>query len=629
MARGDFVDGGKSKFASRNVYSGISWRYANTSEQAIQTNSDIIEIFPYLWKDNTLDTYANDFRNSYVEITIDNTTTTQIIRTKYNFGYASQNTNYYLTTAYSSQNPFGYGVPSDITYITSTTKDGETIYGARFEVPHNQDGSSPSVTVKWHLEAYSSHGNVNHTTNLLLDTIPRTSQPTCDNVTLGTQTIIYTNRVSNSFTHTINIKIGDTILDTFTNVGESQPWTPTTSIYAPYITTSTTGVATIECITYNNGTQLGTATTTCVLTVPDNIEPSCTISIAKGDNVVPSNWNVYVKNKSKLAVTITGTAQYGATISTYSSSANGSNYNTSTYTTNELTGSGNVTAKVIDSRGYASSQATTPYTVIDYSNPQITTNTVDRCDVNGTLKDDGTYVKYSFAGSISPINDGLNDLNDKSFTLKYCEKGTSNWTTINTWTSDYVLNNVIDVIYGSGNIDNTKEYVFRFEATDTFTTVSKEIEIGTGADLINFNASGKSMAIGGVSQRGANEEYTDVFTNIELHGETNIIDIYTNTERKIGIWVDNKPIYRKVISTTTPNDNTPTSIGTIIDIDTLIKPLSGVVKSGTQQIPLNFVYNTEQNSLYIEGTNVVARITASAYQNKDCIIIAEYTKTTD
>lgn len=532
MARGDLIDVGYGQMASPRTMckSGFVWRYANTSQEAINTNSDIIEIFPYILRTATNYTpYSNDLRNSYVQITIGSTTTTQYLKSKYNFGNVSPvDKKFYLTSEYNSSNPFGYGTPDSQTYVTTRTIDSKTAYGARFTVPHNADGTAPTVSVKWHMTNSSSHSDIEKVESLILDTIPRTSKPTCGNVTLGGSVTINTNRASTSFTHTINIKVGGTTRQTFTNVGASQSWSPSYSTYLPIIS-GTSATATIECITYSGSTNIGTASTTCVITVPDNADtkPTASISIAKGDSVVPSSWGVYVKGKSKLAVTITGTAKAGTSIASYSSTANGSTYTTSTYTTAELTGSGSVTGFVKDARGFQSANATpVSYTVVDYANPQITTNTVARCTSNGTLSDEGTYVKYSFVGSISSVS----NKNSKTFTLKYKEKSASSWTTIATWTSAYTLNQV-DVVFGSGGIDITKEYVFRFEATDSFTTTAKEVEVGTVADIFNFNPNGKSLAIGGVSNRGSNEDVQDVYKVTEFHKDikANVLDLFNDT----------------------------------------------------------------------------------------------------
>lgn len=524
MARGDFVDAGKSKLSNRDAYSGFWWRYANTSQEAINTNSDIIEIFPYIWKSNSVtDAYTNNLYNSYIQVSFSSTSYSQTLRTKYNFGNVSLNTNYALTGEFNSSNPFGYSASSSTTYITTATKDGKTIYGARFTIPHNQDGTSPTVTMKWHLEASPTHGNAEKTISITLDTIPRASKPTCSNTTLGVSTRINTNRVSNSFTHTLNIKIGSTTIETFSNIGEYKDWTPTLANYLSYIP-STSGTATIECITYSNGSEIGRATTSCVLTVPNNSDtkPTLTLTISKGDNVVPDAWGVYVKGKSKLAISIVGSPKAGTSITSYYSTANGSSDTRSSYTTSELTGSGSVVANVKDGRGFTSNNATASYTVQDYTNPQIySETTIARCDSNGNITDDGTYALFTFKGKIESINNN----NSKYFSLSYKEKSAGNYTFIKGWETFELSTQAVNEIAKINNVpivlDITKEYVFRFEASDYFNSgnnsIYRDIEIGTVADLMNFNSSGKSMAFGGVSQRGTNENVIDFNINVEFH----------------------------------------------------------------------------------------------------------------
>lgn len=528
MARGDLIDVGYGTMSSPRTMccSGFQWRYANTSAEAINTNSDIIEIFPYILRTATNYTpYSNDLRNSYVQITIGSSTTTQYLKTKYNFGNVSPiNTKFHLTSEYNSSNPFGYGTPDSQTYLTSRTIDGKTAYGARFTVPHNTDGSAPTVSVKWVMVNSSSHSNIEKTQPLTLDSIPRASKPTCANVTLGNAVTIYTNRVSTNFSHKLVIKIGSTTIQTITvaKANENYSWTPAISTYAPYIIKNPpTATATIECTTYNGDTQtdaykVGTMqSTTCVLTVPQNshTKPSASISIAEADTtMISKNWGVYVQGKSKLAVTVNGEENEdagtpSASITGYNSTLNISSsstpFNTHTYTTGILSASGNIKATVSDARGFSSEEVQKSFTVQPYSTPTITSYSVARCTSNGTLSDTGTYIKYTFKASISSVS----NKNSKSFTLKY--KSTGSYTNIYTYSSGYSVNQV-DVVYNA-NLSTSTVYTFRFEVTDSFTTTPQEVTVLAEPDLLNFHKSGKSMAIGGISQRGDSEKALDVF----------------------------------------------------------------------------------------------------------------------
>ena len=426
-------------------------------------------------------------------------------------GYWNNNANNPVKVTINGTDVVNTNVAYD--FRNATPKTITLASGTVTGIEHNADGSKTIAVSGYFKDNGNSLGSATASGNLTLTTIPRASQPSVQDVygDLGDTFTINTNRASNSFTHTINIKVGSTTVETFTNVGASKSWTPTIATYAPYRPDGQFLIATVECTTFNGGTNLGTKSTSVQLFIPNNstTKPTASISIAKGDSVVPSNWGVYVKGKSKLAVTITGTPKFSTTIASYSSTANGSNYNTSSYTTNELTSSGtfNVTATVTDKRGFTSSQATSSYTVQDYSNPQITTSQVYRCDSNGNQDDSGTYIKYIYGGSISSVS----NKNSKTFTLKWKPKNGSD-TTVGTWTDSYTCskNGILS------GFSTSTEYIFTFTATDSFTTTTITKEIGTEPDMMNFNASGKSMAFGGVSTRSATESVIDFKTTAQF-----------------------------------------------------------------------------------------------------------------
>lgn len=463
------------------------------------------------------------------------------------------NVNYTLTATKSGGS--GYWSSSAINPVKVTINDTDVVntnisYDFRNATPktitlasgtvtgisHNADGTKTIAVSGYFKDSANSLGQATASGNLILTTIPRASQPTLydlnDNIrtfaTLGENLKIETFRASSNFKHTLQIKIGNSVVEQFTNVdAEKNPWSPAISTYAPYITNGSSTTATIVCTTYNGSTNLGTKSQTITINVPNNAstKPTASISVSKGDNVVPSSWGVYVKGKSKLNVTITGTPKYGTTISNYSSSANGGTYNTSTYTTNELTGSGEVRASVTDKRGFASDVATSSYTVVDYSAPKITTATAIRCDSDGTPNDEGTYIKYNFVGSISPVS----NKNAKTFRLKWKPKNGSD-TTVGTWTDSYTCNKT-GVLSG---FSITTEYVFTFEAIDQFNSISTTTEVGTVADIFNFNPDGESLAVGGISQRSQGENVQDVYKITEFHKSVVFDNYITNNQFVMG-----------------------------------------------------------------------------------------------
>lgn len=410
-------------------------------------------------------------------------------------------------------------------------------------ISHNADGTKTIAVSGYFKDSANSLGQATASGNLTLTTIPRASQPTLydlnDNIrtfaTLGENLKIEIARASSNFKHTLQIKIGNSVVETFTNVGaEKNPWSPAISTYTPYITSGSSTTATIVCTTYNGSTSLGTKSQTITINVPNNAstKPTVEITASEGNSAVPSSWGVYVKGKSKLSIALKLTPKYSTKINSCSSNANNNSYSwtnsdntsgviTKTWTTNELTGNGTITASVSDKRGFSNS-ASSSYTIVDYSNPQITTYDAYRCNSDGKLNDSGTCIKWTFKGSISSVN----SKNSKTFTLKYKPSGSSE-VTVGTWTDSYSCDRTAII----QNLSASTEYTFTFTATDQFSTTTSTKVVGTGFRLMNFNGNGRSMAFGGVSQRGDSEKAIDVFMDTEFHKDikANVLDLFNDT----------------------------------------------------------------------------------------------------
>lgn len=104
---------------------------------------------------------------------------------------------------------------------------------------------------------------------------------------------------------------------------------------------------------------------------------------------------------------------------------------------------------------------------------------------------------------------------------------------------------------------------------------------------------------------------------------------YSKTEQvKIGKWFDGNNLYRVVVDTTTPSSSSVSSIASIAGLNyNRITNLYGMLYTSSQCVPLNWLYTTNEiNSLYVEGNNVMCKITSSSYQNKTCYVVIEYTK---
>lgn len=395
-------------------------------------------------------------------------------------------------------------------------------------VTHDSDGTK-DITVYFYTGLVNSSSKGNYGGTMTLDTIPRQSTATCANTTLGNAVTINSNRAADIFTHTINIKDGDTVIETLTDVEASVSWTPTIAKYAPYITTTSSKSFTIETTTFNGTTNLGVKTSSVTLTVPDSEKPSATIAISEADTKMKSlGWGIYVKDKSTLNVSITGTAKYNATISGYSSVLQEKTYINQNYVSEVLKSSGTLALvyKVTDSRGYSSDEKTQNITVYDYFNPQLNGVTINRCDANGKEDDGGKYIAYSVNGEIASVN----SKNAKTFRIGYKLKGSTadyTWITIG---SSYTINTSNTVLSnGTTKIEFSTDdsYSFRVEAIDSFTTTFTTKEVTTGFDIFNLHRSGNSLAIGKISEATDDEKKFEIALETEITGEVKCTKNFT------------------------------------------------------------------------------------------------------
>lgn len=389
-------------------------------------------------------------------------------------------------------------------------------------IQHNSDGTK-TVSWEWYIKTGTSAlGTLNPSGTRTLTTIPRASQPSISaNPTLGSQITIYTNRVSNTFTHTLRYQFGNATGTIATNVTETATWTPAI-ILAQQIPNAESGTGTIYCDTYSGTTLIGTKSVKFTASVPANITPSISLSNPIIGGSAPTSWGIFVKGKSTASYTITGTGNQGSTIRQYQSSVSGYSYNTASVTTGILYSAGTqtISAKVIDSRGR---QATTSKTfnVVDYYNPSFTAVQIQRVDQNGNLDDNGEYAYFHFAGSVSSCSGN----NKGTFKIAYRIKNTGSYTEKTLATNQQSINQS-GFITSDGTqsgtkieFENTNTYDIKFMITDAFITVENKQELDTGFDLINWNPNGKAMAIGKVSEATGDDKLLEVALPIAISSD--------------------------------------------------------------------------------------------------------------
>lgn len=384
------------------------------------------------------------------------------------------------------------------TVYSSSTRiqlyNGTTVASGTAKISHNSDGTK-SFSLSCEAGIYYVAVNCSASGTHTLDTIPRASSVSATAVNLGSATTISISRASSSFTHTLTYSFGSATGTIATKTSStSVSWTPALSL-ANQIPSATSGTCTITCTTYNGSTSIGSKTCTVKLSVPSSVVPTISsLSATRVDGTVPSSWGIYVQSKSKATLTINGAAgSYGSTISSYSISGGGYSGTSSTLTTGFLNSSGTITftAKVTDSRGRTSAEATVSISVVAYSAPAFSSYTSQRCLSSGTVNEEGTYVK----GTVSYSYASCSSKNTVTRTTYYKKSTDSTWTNASASFSSGTA-----FTFGGGNLSADYSYDIRYTIVDAFATVNVYDVVTTAAVVMDFKAGGKGVAVGKVAE---------------------------------------------------------------------------------------------------------------------------------
>lgn len=419
------------------------------------------------------------------------------------------------TTAWVMSGAFKAVINGTTVYSSSTRiqlKKNQVIASGSTTIAHNADGTK-SFSLSCEAGVYTYAVSVTASGTHTLNTIPRASSVSAANCNMGSATTISISRASSSFTHTLTYKFGSsTGTITSKTTSTSVSWTPPLSL-ASQIPSAVSGTCTITCDTYSGSTKVGSKTCTHTLTVPASVKPTITsITATRVDGDVPSSWGIYVQNKSKATLKINGAAgSYGSTISSYSISGGGFSSTASSFTTGILASSGTITftASVTDSRGRVSDSKTVSISVVAYSAPSISNFLSQRSKSDGTLADDGTYVKGTVTFSFA----NCSNKNTITATTYYKKSSASAWTNANK-----AFTSGTSFIFGEGGISGENSYDIKYELKDAFVTISVIDTVSTVSVLMDFKAGGKGIAIGKVAETDNCFEVSDKW-NVKIFGK--------------------------------------------------------------------------------------------------------------
>jgi len=537
------------------------------------------------------------------------------------------------TTYYTYQNYVS--VSSATSWLDGTRKDygyttfykGETtIMEENRTQYHNDDGSSPTrnVGASW----YGSFGGSGETyVDVVFPKIDRypmiTSAPNFSDE--DNPTITYTTNVG--FTDSITeicmklVETGDPIIDyREVNVSNGSYTFEFTNEERNVLRNSTPNSNTVTIYillrTMVNGIKYFSTVTRTMTIVNGN--PTFTHSELETDsNVISvlgtSSADTIIQNASKMKVTIVPTALKGSTIASVRV-ASGVNYaqtkTTSPYEFIIPVTVRSFTAFVTDSRGNTKSTAVAK-TLIEYNPVSLITFEFKRenpTSSNVILNLEANYYQKTF-------------------------NNTANVPTVKWKLDDGTLTTIPSSNY-SIDTTNNKLKITNYEITNVLDYRNKGTFTIVVQDLLT-SATDKQEVLKGIPTFDYGEH------DLQVNGELYVADInranaykvydrfnYSTTEKVVGKWIDNKPIYRKVYKLTSlPGVDVSTAYNiSELNIDRCVSLRGWTYSYEFGYIDLIFV-NDGVNYVHLEGNN---RIWYKYHWNaSEIYFVLEYTKTTD
>lgn len=394
-------------------------------------------------------------------------------------------------------------------------------------ITHNSDGTKSVSISGTHatnigLDTKTLSGTAN------LNTIPRASSVSASNMTMGSATTITVTKKNSGFTHRIYYTFGkksNVEITSGATGNTSIDFTPPLSL-ASEIPSATSATITIKCVTYNSGTQVGTATKSVRLSVPASVKPSVSsVTLAEAVSAIKTQFGAYIQGQSKISGTVNATTAYGSAIASYRIEINGATYTAKSFTTAVLKSSGSQTIRVVvtDKRGRTSNAYTATYNVLAYETPKITSFRAVRYKDASTQDDEGEFVKVFISGTIS----ALSNKNTRALGYQYRLASGTTYTEKTATISAYSFNFESELLSG---FNSASSYIFETSLTDYFTTAKTTFTLPTAFSTFDVLADGTGVAFGKVAEE---QDCFDVgFHKVKL-GRRVLLAPETDSEKQI------------------------------------------------------------------------------------------------
>ena len=500
------------------------------------------------------------------------------------------------------------------------TFENETILTGQTTIYHNADGTKTSSASAY---CYNSYWGISESFsgNFTLPTIPRASTPSISpssTFNIGDTITINTNRASTSFTHTLSLTFGSYSYQIATGVTDSTTLDTSTIANNLYqqIPNVAQGTGTLTCVTYSGSTTIGTKTLSFTAKVVNSnptfdqayqdINPT-TIAITDDSTYI-------IRNQSHLQIYVTNTsAKNYATLASLKAVIEGVEYvgdlrgTGGSIETGTLNIASDTVAQVIltDSRGIS----TTKNLSIKILNWELPTAIISLGRQNNFYSE--TDIKVDANYSYLTVD----NINKNTITIKVRSKKTTDQ-------SYGAYTTLQDNVTTTLTLDNNYQWDVQVLLQDRLGSTTYNLAIDRGIPIIFFDRLRRSVGV-------------DCFPQYDSSFEVNGVDrsnIYSTTERPIGIWIDGSIIYRKVVDMGTSSSGNISVNHDISNLDKVINVYgiaSNNYNSNITQYSIPKVSNSSYNNqigIDVTATQITLINGSSVSFNVGSFVVIEYTK---
>lgn len=368
----------------------------------------------------------------------------------------------------------------------------QVIHSVGVWVPHNPDGSKT-------LYASASFntrvvGTLTASNSATLTTIPRASSPTTSKeiVTFGESFDIYTHRKSTAFTHDVYVGVNNDI-NSLTKIADKIPtdttWTLPVDWKNKFPDSSVKLL--VRVYTFNGNTNLGRIDAPLVAIKPSSdMLPSATIE-DKDETECYKKYGGYVKHQSKIKIAVKPEYRYRATKKDERLKINGELPSVDESSLTPQKDKITIEATITDSRD-STITVTKELQIIDWHAPVLTGVKVERCKANGESDAAGNYVNIKYNATVASVN----SKNGKTIEYEITRQGSYDGTQEADELERYKMS-------GSKVLPCHGDYSWEIKVTlrDDFETTEYTMLVGTAFTLVDYNQSGRGMAIGKVAEQ--------------------------------------------------------------------------------------------------------------------------------